>query len=211
MRDDPTVVALVGAARDGSKAAWDRLVERYAPLVWSICRRFQLSDTDIDDVGQTVWLRLVERLPSLREPAALPGWLVTTTRRECLSVVRATRQRERQESQIETEPWAGDAVIEQGLLDDELDAALRDAFADLPPRCQDLLSYLVRDPPLTYAEIAARLHMPIGGVGPNRDRCLKKLRHSPALAAFIDSTGRGERLRSHTGSGRDVLTGRVSG
>ena len=78
MRDDPTVVDLVTRARDGEKSAWDELVERYAPLVFSVCRRYRLAPPDIDDVGQSVWLRLVEHLPGLREPAALPGWIATT-------------------------------------------------------------------------------------------------------------------------------------
>ena len=89
MRDDPTVIALVARATEGEQTAWDEIVERFAPLVWSICRRFRLSEADTYDVGQNVWLRLVEYLPSLREPAALPGWLATTTRRECLRVQRS--------------------------------------------------------------------------------------------------------------------------
>jgi len=187
MRDDPVVVALVAGARDGSKAAWDELVERYAPLVYSICRRFRLSEADTDDVGQTVWLRLVERLSSLREPAALPGWLATTTRRECLAVVRATRQRELREGPVDSEIGVDAAEIDRALLEDERDAVLRDAFAELSDRCRVLLSYLLEDPPVTYAEIARRLGMPVGGVGPNRDRCLKRLRRCPSLAALIGS------------------------
>ena len=91
MRDDPTVVALVTRARDGDKDAWDELVERYAPLVFSVCRRYRLAPPDIDDVGQSVWLRLVEHLPGLREPAALPGWIATTTQRECFRLRLARR------------------------------------------------------------------------------------------------------------------------
>jgi RNA polymerase sigma factor (sigma-70 family) len=199
MNDDPVVVALVTGARDGSKAAWDELVERYAPLVYSICRRFHLSDPDTDDVGQTVWLRLVERLPSLREPAALPGWLATTTRRECLAVLRAIRQREHRERPVDSEVGADAAEIDRALLEDERDAVLRDAFAELPERCRELLSYLVQDPPVPYAEIARRLGMSVGGVGPNRDRCLKRLRRAPALAALIESAPR----RSRGGEGHD--------
>ena len=74
--------------RDGDQAAWDELIERYSPLVWSICVRYQLARPDIDDVGQSVWLLLVEQIGRLREPAALPGWLATTTRRECLRILR---------------------------------------------------------------------------------------------------------------------------
>src|SRR5579872_5677610 len=95
MRDDPTVIALVTRAVNSDKDAWNEIVERYAPLVWSICARYQLKTQDIEDVGQTVWLLLVEQLGKLREPAALPGWLATTTQRECLRVVTAARKTER--------------------------------------------------------------------------------------------------------------------
>src|SRR5579862_9884051 len=88
---DPTVSELVARAKDGDRQAWDALVERYAPLIWSICRRNRLGEADAQDVGQTVWAQLVDQLDKIRDPAALPGWLATTTRRQCLRVLRATR------------------------------------------------------------------------------------------------------------------------
>ena len=91
MRHDPVVIDLVTRARDGDKQAWDALVERYAPLFWSICRRYGLGGADADDVGQSVWLRLLEQLDKIRDPAALPGWLATTTRRECGRMLRPGR------------------------------------------------------------------------------------------------------------------------
>ena len=84
MRDDMSVTDLVTRARIGDQQAWDALVERYTPLVWSVCRQYWLGITDAQDVGQTVWLRLVDQLGNLRDPAALAGWLATTTRRECI-------------------------------------------------------------------------------------------------------------------------------
>src|SRR5215831_14280817 len=80
-REDPSVTDLVTGARGGDRQAWDALVERYAPLIWSICRQYRLGRADADDVGQSVWLRLVDHLDQIREPTALPGWLTTTTRR----------------------------------------------------------------------------------------------------------------------------------
>jgi len=67
-------------AADGDKQAWDALVERYVPLVWSICRRHQ---SDAADAGQVVWLQLAEHLDNIHDPAALADWLAATTRREC--------------------------------------------------------------------------------------------------------------------------------
>ena len=78
-------------AKGGDKQAWDALVERYAPLIWSICRRYRLGRADANDVGQSVWMCLVDQLDKIRDPAALPGWLATTTRRECWRVVGAAR------------------------------------------------------------------------------------------------------------------------
>src|SRR5262249_51143178 len=73
-------------AANGDELAWDALVERYAPLIWSLCRRYQLGSADAADVGKSVWLQLVSQLGTIRDPAALPGWLATTTRRECQRV-----------------------------------------------------------------------------------------------------------------------------
>jgi RNA polymerase sigma factor (sigma-70 family) len=183
-----SVVDLVELARNGDKAAWNELVERFAPLVWGVCHRFGLPRQDIDEVGQNVWLILVENLPSLREPAALPGWLVTVTRRECQRVVRARWRREQRELYGDhaalTVPDTTD--IEADTLTVERDHALREAFRQLPPRCQDLLGLLVAVPRLPYEEIGRRLDMPIGGIGPSRARCLEKLRHCPALAGWLD-------------------------
>ena len=86
------VTDLVTCARKGDKQAWDALVERYSPLIWSICRRHRLRDADAEDVGRSVWSHLVDQLDNVRDPAALPGWLATTTRRECLRVLRAARE-----------------------------------------------------------------------------------------------------------------------
>jgi RNA polymerase sigma factor (sigma-70 family) len=189
MRDDPSVIDLVVRARDGDRRAWDELVERYAPLVWSICRRFRIPDRDVDDVGQTVWLRLLDQLPLLREPAALPGWLATTTRRECLRALGVASQQQRQYSSTDVDDAADRhaAPIDEQLLDEERDAALREAFRQLPDRCQQLLSMLLQDPPTPYGEISARLGIPTGGIGPTRARCLQRLLRCPALAALLKS------------------------
>ena len=80
--------ALVASAREGDQRAWNAIVERFLPLVCALVRRHRLSQADGDDVSQTVWLRLVEHLDALREPDALPGWISTTTRNECLRVRR---------------------------------------------------------------------------------------------------------------------------
>jgi RNA polymerase sigma factor (sigma-70 family) len=189
MRDDPTVVALVLRARAGDMAAWNDIVSRYAPLVYSICRRYGLREAESEDVGQAVWLRLVEHLTVIREPAALPGWLAVTTRNECLSVLRTQQSSQHLAAAAQADPTRSRSApsAEEPALLAERNDAIRVAFAQLRPECQQLLSLLAHDPPLSYAEISARLGMPIGGLGPRRARCLEKLRRCPPLAALIDA------------------------
>src|SRR3984885_1730711 len=115
--DDPSVIALVAHAVQGDPVAWNEIVERYAPLVWSICGRFQLSGRDREDVAQNVWLLLVEQLAKLREPAALPGWLATTTRRECLRVAAAASRSERAGTGLDdAAQFVDDTVIDEEIL-----------------------------------------------------------------------------------------------
>ena len=184
-----SVTDLVTRAKNGEQQAWDALVERYAPLIWSICRHYRLEAADAEDVGQSVWLKLVTHLDHLRDSAALPGWLATTTRRECGRVINAADARRAGErvliadniSDTETDP------VDQELLVAEQHAVLRDAFARLPPGCQQLLVLLIADPPVPYAEISARLGISGGSIGPNRRRCLDRLGRDPVIAALIST------------------------
>jgi len=185
-RDDPGPSGLVTRARSGDKQAWDALVERYAPLIWSICRKYRLGRDDADDVGQSVWLRLVDQLDQIREPAALPGWLATTTRRECGRIARAAHGPYAAVYPLDGENMADEEAdtAEQEVLAAERHAALRQALADLPPEGQQLIAMLTADPPVPYTEISARMGIPIGSIGPTRRRCLDKMRRHPAIAAL---------------------------
>jgi RNA polymerase sigma factor (sigma-70 family) len=197
-----SVTSLVAAAAGGDESAWTELVGRYTPLVYAVIRSYDLSRADAADVNQTVWLRLVEHLGRVRDPQALAAWLATTTRRECVRLSRLGRR---------TQPLdpcddalggydglsrAAEAADEE-LLRAERRQALREGFAQLPPRCQALLALLTADPPVSYREIAERLGVPVGSIGPTQARCLRRLRDCPALAPFLGAaatrTNGGER------------------
>ena len=186
---DSLVRDLVDRARNGDKQAWDALIERYAPLIWSICRRHRLGLADADDVGQSVWLRLIDQLDKVRNPAALPGWLATTTRRECVRVLTASQGPHATvyALDIESIPDQRAATAEQKLLAAERHAALREAFSQLPSHGQQLLTLLIADPPLPYADISAQLGIPVGSIGPTRSRYLDKMRRHPAIAALMNA------------------------
>lgn len=183
--DGPSVPDLVAGALDGDEAAWEELVDRHVPLVLSVLRQFRLSPADAEDVSQIVLLRLVEHLGDLREPRALPMWLIKTTRNECVRMLRAVQRvvpYDPTEAQADVRADIGD--LDEGLLRRELGEAVLEALAELSERERTLLLLLSEDPPLTYKEISKRLGISVGSIGPTRGRALEKLRSSPALGAL---------------------------
>ena len=132
----------------------------------------------------------MDHLDQIRDPAALPGWLATTTRRECGRLARAAHGPHAAVYLLDGENLADEQadMAEQEVLAAERHAALRQAFADLPPHGQQLIAMLTADPPVPYTEISARLGIPVGSIGPTRRRCLDRMRRHPAIAALINAT-----------------------
>jgi RNA polymerase sigma factor (sigma-70 family) len=181
MSRDHDIGELVARALGGDELAWSALVDRYIPLVLAVARSYRLGVHDIEDVNATIWLRLVEHLRDLRQPRALPKWIVTTTRNECVRLLRS-RQRTTPVDPAslqdhETEACTDD--VDAKLMRLERQQILRDAFAELSEHEQRLMRLLVVDPPVKYAEISRRLGIPMGSIGPTRARCLQKLRDMP--------------------------------
>jgi RNA polymerase sigma factor (sigma-70 family) len=176
--DDP-VPGWLRAAADGDAQAWNRLVDRYAGLVWSICRAHRMSDDDAADVSQLTWMRLLENLERIRDPQRLAGWLATTCRRECLAFLRRSRSSTPVAEEHMDRLLGGVAAADQSLLVTDQYATLWQAFLRLSEWCQQVLRALVvdaEDGPPSYRLVAAALQVPVGSLGPTRARCLHQLR-----------------------------------
>jgi RNA polymerase sigma factor (sigma-70 family) len=184
--EDEELVELLQAARAGDARAWERLHERLDPLVRGIARSFRLSPSDVDDVAQTTWLRLLSHVDRVREPAAVAGWLVTTTRRECLRVLQ-TPMREWPTDDPELGEGSDLADPERELLESERRVVLARALATLPSRHRQLMTLLVTDPSMDYQQLSAKLRMPIGSIGPTRARSLVRLQRHPELRSVCQA------------------------
>jgi RNA polymerase sigma factor (sigma-70 family) len=184
---DPT--DLIMAAAGGDRDAWIALVRRYCPLVQKVIARYRLSPIDADDVCQVVWLRLFQYLDRIREPRALPGWIVTTTRNEALRVISTSSRLDLidpiNNSTFDRRFESGELV--DGLLRAERHRALRKGLATLEPRHRELLLLLHAEPQVPYREISRRLGIPTGSIGPTRARCLAKLRASASVATMVST------------------------
>jgi RNA polymerase sigma factor (sigma-70 family) len=171
------VAALVQRARTGDRAAWEALVDRFTGLVWSVVRSFRFDDAAAADITQTAWLRLVEHLDEIHDPGHVGAWLATTTRRECLALLRRGR-REIVAPYEDLERVDDGPPVDTALLDTERDAELWAALAQVPDRCQRLLRILMSSPAPSYEQVSAALDMPMGSIGPTRARCLSHLKRA---------------------------------
>ena len=208
MLEPDEVRQLVAGAASGDRGAWERLVDEYSGLVWSVIRGCGLFGAEAADVSQTVWLRFVEHVDRLREAERAGAWLATTARHECFRVLRrsgrqlATGDVPEVASPDETEHYV------DALAAAEDRGAVVAAMEYLPSRCQQLLRLMTVEPALSYDEIAVLLDVPRGWIGPTRGRCLDRLRrllnapeHGSASGGRpLPGTERGIR---HTASGSE--------
>ncbi|MEZ0073240.1 RNA polymerase sigma factor [Planotetraspora sp. GP83] len=181
--DSDSTARLFQAAADGDTAAWEALVKRLSPLVWSVIRSYRLIDADAHEVYQTTWFRLADNLTRIKEPDKVGAWLASTARHECLKVIRGSRRVIPTSDLDVLSPGVDDLSPERAVLDAEETrneaARLRrvwEAYEQLSENCRRLLRVLMASPPPTYAEVAAGLGIAIGSIGPTRGRCLGHLR-----------------------------------
>ncbi len=176
LANGPTNI-LAAACVAGDQQAWHTMVEQLSPLVWTIARSHRLSPADCQDVYQLTWMRAVQHLHKLRSPDRLAAWLTTTARRECLKQIELSRRHV---------PVGDNALLDApGPHADQPDdvVARRErngevlaAFRKLPPRDQTLLGVLMADPAPSYDQASRILGVPIGTIGPQRQRALARLR-----------------------------------
>lgn len=163
-----------GAA--GDQQAWAELTERLMPAIWGVVRSFGLSRDQSEDLSQTVWLRLIDRHDTIRDPERVAGWVLSTARNEALAMIRKGNREQPTEVLDLTE--STHAQPGDRLEVEDTHRLLREAFEQLGEQCRALLRLLASKVP--YADVAIHLDMPVGSIGPTRQRCLKRLRATSA-------------------------------
>jgi RNA polymerase sigma factor (sigma-70 family) len=169
---------LIRGCQEGDVGAWKRLLDRYERLVFSVPRRYGLSVEDAADITQLTFTILVQSIDTLPEESSLGAWLATVARRHTWRLLKRKRREEISEYGNASEPPALSSTSATEELERwELAEWLHHGLSVISKACRDLLSVLYLEPERpSYAEVAARLGMAVGSVGPTRNRCLKHLR-----------------------------------
>ncbi|MGH3764602.1 MAG: RNA polymerase sigma factor [Pseudonocardiaceae bacterium] len=174
--DTDTVADLLLGVSHGDLASWNDILRRYGNLVSATVQSFRLQEADALDAVQMTWLRLTQNAHRVRFPERLGAWLATTARRECLHILRQTKNSPGlidMRAGTVPDPSAGP---EQRVIDADTTRILWQLVDELPPRRRVLLRTLFDDQPRSYADISLASGIPPGGIGPTRSRALRQLR-----------------------------------
>ena len=176
---------LVEGCIAGSEEAWNALIDKYKRLIYSIPYKYQLSPDQSADVFQSVCLELFSQLPKLREPKALPKWIMQITAHKCLREKRYDRRVETGEEAEDSIESSVPAEAEDLLREAYEEHSLRGAIEEMPPRCRQLVQMLFfEEPARPYKEIAQALGIATGSIGFIRQRCLDRLRKRLSETGF---------------------------
>jgi len=168
---------LVSECLNGSQEAWSALIDKYKNLIYSIPVKLRMYD-DAPDIFQAVFLDLLSSLDQLREPRALPKWLMQTCYHKCLQYRRkAEKQPLTNEAGEELQIVSDQPLPEDMLTELEKEQTVRDAISQLNPRCEQMVRMLFfENPPRPYEDVARELGVATGSIGFIRGRCLRRLK-----------------------------------
>jgi RNA polymerase sigma factor (sigma-70 family) len=178
------LASIVHAAAKGDERGWEALHARFTPILRAAARMLRLGPADVDDVVQQTWLAAVTHIHTLRQPEAIGAWLIVTARREAL---RTIRRGVREVATDDLPEQAQEASPPPGsdLIDEERRVAVHAAVRRLDGRKRLVVDALLRTPEVSYVDLAQRLEMPIGSIGPTRERALDRLRSDSVLGAVL--------------------------
>ena len=169
---------LLRACRAGDARAWERVLDKYERLIFSVSLNYGLTTEDAADVTQITFTILLQNMNTLSDDIPLASWLSTVARRHTWRLL----ARNRREAVNPEEDLAGNEAL-GGVVDDrerwELIEWLNHGLGLLDDRCRRLLLALYFDAEEpSYAQVAEHLKLPIGSIGPTRARCLEQMRRS---------------------------------
>ena len=178
-------VRLVRECLSGSEEAWSVLIDKYKALIYSVPVKYGLLPQEAADVFQATCLELLVRLPELREPRALPKWLIQVAWHQCCSWKRQSQRMISRDAQPDLPEPEVPAIAEHLMQQTYEEQILREAITGLPPQCRRLIELLFYEsPPRPYSEVARDLGLAVGSIGFTRKKCVERLRRKLVELGF---------------------------
>ena len=177
---------LVKECLAGNEEAWSLLIDKYKALIYSIPFKYGLPPHEAADVFQSTCMELLTRLPELREPRALPKWLMQVAHHESYRAKRHDRRLVSRDAEPELPDPETPAIAESLVQQTQEEQLLREAMTSLTPQCQKLVELLFFEtPPRPYADVAKELGLAVGSIGFTRQKCMDRLRRRLDILGFL--------------------------
>jgi RNA polymerase sigma-70 factor (ECF subfamily) len=178
---------LLDRLRQGDRDAFDAAFRAHYPTLVGVAERIVGERAVAEELGQDVMLELWRRHETLVVDESLRAYLVRAARNRALNHLRHERM------VVRTAPRAAGETVTLpdapgNLVEDELEAAVREAVAALPDRCREVFE-LSRGQGLRYAEIAGVLGISVKTVEAQMGKALRVLRER--LASYLPGGERG--------------------
>jgi len=163
----------------GNEEAWSLLIDKYKALIYSNPIKYRLPPQEAADVFQSTCMELLERLSELREPRALPKWLMQVAHHQCYRVKCQQQRLVSRDAEPDLPVPETRAIAETLVQQAQEEQMLREAMGNLTPQCRRLVELLFFEtPPRPYTEVAADLGLAIGSIGFTRQKCIERLRRN---------------------------------
>ena len=176
---------LVKECLSGNEEAWSLLIDKYKALIYSIPVKYSLSQHEAADVFQSTCMELLVRLPQLREPRALPKWLMQVAHHECYRLKRMNQRVVSRDAELDLPEPETPAIAESLVQQTQEEQLLREAMTALTPQCRRLVELLFFETPSRpYTEVAAELGLAVGSIGFTRQKCIERLRRQLEQLGF---------------------------
>lgn len=170
---------LVKECLAGSEEAWSLLIDKYKALIYSIPIKYGLPQHEASDVFQSTCMELLTRLPELREPKALPKWLMQVTHHQCYRVKRQAQRLVSRDAEPDLPEPETPAIADTLVQQTQEEQQLREAMRALTPQCRRLVELLFYETPARpYTEVAKELGLALGSIGFTRQKCIERLRRN---------------------------------
>lgn len=156
---------LIERARNGDRAAFGDLVDRYQQAVFRTALAALRSREDAEEVAQDAFVSAFQKLGSFRGDASFKTWLLTIAWNRAMDRRRSLGERFRRfvsrDEDSSPEPASGLPSHEQALIAAERRLEIRRMVRTLPRKYRDPL-LLQASGEHTFEEIAALLDIPVG-------------------------------------------------
>ena len=159
---------------DAKESAFTQLLKRHRETVFFQIKKMVLEHEDADDIAQTVWIKVWNKLDGFKQESAFSTWLFRVAYNETLNFIAQKKRLKTQSTQNELDHGLEHPASQDALKETAIQIKLERAIAELPEK-QRFVFMLRYYNAFDYEKIAAITGTTVGGAKANYHQAVKKM------------------------------------